>query len=64
MARKALKREPTACQETAQDNLVSSGDTIVVDTEVAEGPIDEGYHTNHENTKNSKFLGQIRLSHN
>ena len=51
MARKGLKREPTTVvQSQVDDHPMSSGDTIVMDPDVTmtEGPVDEGYHTNHE----------------
>ena len=45
MARKTLKREPTAVQVTSQDQPVSSGDTIVMDQDVTmtNGSADEGH---------------------
>ena len=53
MARKSLKREPTTVQVTSQDDLVSSGDTVVMDQDVtmANGPVDEGYCMDHENKR-------------
>ena len=53
MARKSLKREPTTVQVTSQDDLVSSGDTVVMDQDVtmANGPVDEGYCMDRENKR-------------
>ena len=36
---------------------MSSGDTVAMDYDIAmvNGPVDEGYHTNHENKKAGTF---------
>ena len=58
MARKSLKREPTTVQVTSQDDLVSSGDTIVMDQDVAmtNGPVDERYCLDQANKRPGEFL--------
>lgn len=67
MARKSIKREqpptyklPSDLATTEQSHIehpVSSGDTIAMDFDVimADGLVDEGYHTNHEIKKTGKF---------
>ena len=55
MASKTLKRENTVVQQDVVDEpLLSSGDTIRIDPDVAmvDGVVDEGYHTIHESKKN------------
>ena len=53
MARKSLKREPTTVQVTSQDQLVSSGDTIIMDQDVTmkNGSVDEGCCMDHANNR-------------
>ena len=63
MARKPLEREPTSVQVIVPDQFVSSGDTIIMDDDVtmADGLLDEGYHTNHENKNASELPNLFRL---
>ena len=58
MARKPLKREPSAVQVTSQDHPVSSGDTIVMDQDVTmtNGPVDEGYCMDQAKKTPGEFL--------
>ena len=67
MARNPMKRDQPHTQKLAYsratterrevEHPMSSGDTVAIDfdTSTENGPLDEGYHTNHDNKKTRKF---------
>ena len=65
MARKPLKREPTAVQVTSQDHPVSSGDTIVMDQDVTmmNGSADEGCSLSARNRTSSSKVSTPGTEH-
>ena len=66
MARNPMKRDQPQTQKLAYsratterrevEHPMSSGDTVAIDFDVSaeDGPLDEGYHTNHDNKKTGK----------
>ena len=67
MARNSMKRDQPQTQKLAYsrattersevEHPMSSGDTVAIDFDVTmeDGHLDEGYHTNHDYKKTSKF---------
>ena len=60
MARPQVQKLRASFATTEQrevEDPMSSGDTVAMDYDIAmvNGPVDEGYHTNHENKKAGTF---------
>ena len=52
MARKGVKREASRHSSQTEDQPLSSGDTVLIESDIT--MVDEGYETNHQSKKPGK----------